>query len=268
MSRSPSIAVLIASYNRQGMVRRSVRSVLRQRQFSEIVVVDDGSDEPVDLAEFQDSRLSLIRHSANRGVSAARNAGVSRISASHVLFLDDDDVLLPFAGLLASRWLAARGAREQHRRIVVGGVLVSQPGRRPHLRRPPSSRAGQIWGLDEDILRSRQTFATKQAAMIPAELFREVGGFDENLRTRTASELFFRLTEIADVEGRAWPIYNLNRGPHEKLTADPVRRETSVAYIREKHAGILSDPRRRLTFERNHQSMMRKSGIEVSLPEG
>ena len=104
--------------------------------------------------------------------------------------------------------------------------------------------------------------------MIPVGLFREVGGCDEDLRSRTTSELFFRLTERAAVQGHRWPIYFLNRGGHRKLTADTERRLTSVAYIRKKHAKLLSDPGRRTAFESNHEYMMRKTAGQMMADAG
>ena len=257
-----TLALILPSYNRPELALRAIHTALRQRAFHEIVVVDDGSDRPADFSAINDRRLKIIRHGLNRGVSAARNTGIAATRASHLMFLDDDDRLMPFASLLMAHWLRSVPQSERDNRIVVGGVLVEKPVRRPllkRLRRPPSSVAGEIWGLDTHLIADGQSFATKQAAVIPRTLFDQVGGWDESLRSRETSELFFRLTEVAPVEAHAWPVYRLNRGGHEKLTADPARRKISAAYIREKHAGLLSDPARCAAFEQNHEKMMART---------
>lgn len=248
--------MVVPSRNRPALVARAVRSAL-QPGVGEVVVVDDGSEPPVDLGGLRDPRLRLLRREGG-GVSAARNAGVAAARGSHLVFLDDDDRLAPLAGLAFRRWLA-RAGDEAAGRVIVGGVLGERPGRRPRLRRPPSSRAGEIWGLDAHLLAGGRDFATKQGALIPRALLDRAGGWDEALATREASELFFRLTAIAPVEGHAWPVYRLNRGPHEKLTLDQGKRERSVAYIRAKHAALLADPARRAAFEGNHREVMARA---------
>ncbi|GAA1710252.1 hypothetical protein GCM10009809_03240 [Isoptericola hypogeus] len=75
----------------------------------EVVVVDDGSVDDTDdvLAEAGAHlrRLSVVRHSVPRGVSAARNHGVRRSSGAWVTFLDPDDWFFP--GHLAAMLRAA-----------------------------------------------------------------------------------------------------------------------------------------------------------------
>lgn len=247
------IALVIPSHNRPALARRAVRNALRQ-PFEEVVVVDDASDPPLVL-DVADSRLRLVRHSTNRGVSAARNTGIASTRASYLTFLDDDDRLLPLAARLLAHWLAQAPADH----LVVGGLIVEARGRLPEWRRPPSSQPGEIWGLDRHLQASGRSWATKQAAAIPRALLERIGGWDEALRSRATSEMFYRLTAIAGVVGHPWPIYRLNRGPHQKLTADPTRRERSMAHIRRKHAELLSDPARRATLEARHSHMMART---------
>lgn len=251
MADAPVIAAVLTTYNRPEQLRRALRGVLAQRGFDEVIVVDDASDRPAE-ADAADPRLRVLRHEQNRGVSAARNTGWQSARATHLVFVDDDDRLMPFAARAFRMWSARSGPE----RIVVGGLLVDRPGRLPSLRRPPSSRPGEIWGLDRHLLKDGGDFATKQAALIPRALLERTGGWDEALTSRETSELFFRLSEVAAVDARTWPVYRLNRGDHMRLTKDRERRLRSVDYIRQKHAALLSDPARRAAFEDNHRMMM------------
>lgn len=253
--QQPVLGVIIPSYNRSGPVLRALASVLRQKSIAEVIVVDDASPDPVDLGDAaRDPRVQLIRHDTNLGVCGARNTGVAAARASHLLFVDDDDRLLPWAGWCLRRW-AARATDK----IVVGGVLVEYPGRRPRLRRPPSSGVGDIWGLDGHLIAGGLSVHTKQAAAIPRALLERVGGWDTGLRSRATSELFYRLTAVAEVAGHATPIYRLNRGFHDKLTADPAKRAASYDYIAQKHADLLRDPARQAMFDENHSDMMQRT---------
>lgn len=58
--------------------------------FDQIVVVDDGSAEPVvsDLAH-------VIRQESSTGPGPARNRGLAEIETDHVLFFDSDDIITP-----------------------------------------------------------------------------------------------------------------------------------------------------------------------------
>ncbi len=269
MTTSPTLACVIPSYDRPEKVRRAAASALRFGDFSEVIVVDDGSPRPVDLSGISDRRLRVVRHESNRGCSAARNTGVREAQTSHLFFLDDDDWLLPLAGWWLRRWLVSAIRRHGTDQIVVvGGLLVVAPGRVPMWRVPPTSTAGEIWGLDGGLVAGGKTFATKQAAVLPRALLDRIDGWDERLRTRTTSELFFRLTAIAPVEGHGWPVYCLNRAPHPKLTADPAQREVSVAYIRRKHPDLLADPARRAVFDKNHAENMRGARTKARKPPG
>jgi GT2 family glycosyltransferase len=47
-SASPTISVIICTYNRHSLLQRAVDSVLQQdEKHFEIIIIDDGSDEPV-----------------------------------------------------------------------------------------------------------------------------------------------------------------------------------------------------------------------------
>lgn len=252
-----SVGVVIPTYDRPQAVIRAVRSVIRQPGIAEVVVVDDASPSPVDLGTLPSggaTRLRLLRNAANRGVCAARNRGTEAAQATHLIYLDDDDTLLPWAGWLMRRWIARAPGH-----VVVGGVLVHRPGRRPALRRPPSSRPGEIWGLDAHLTATGRSINTKQAAAVPKALVAQAGGWDEALRSRSSSEFFYRLTAIAPVAGHGVPVYRLNRGDHAKLTADPALRRDSHRHISDKHRALLADPARRAVFERTHDTMMARS---------
>lgn len=90
-----SVGVIITSFNSGPFLERATRSVLAQTmQDFEIIIVDDGSVHPqIDIARL-DGRIRF--HSQpNRGVSIARNVGVSLAKAELIAFLDHDDEWLP-----------------------------------------------------------------------------------------------------------------------------------------------------------------------------
>ena len=77
-SSNPCISVIIPTYNRCWILKEAIDSVLSQK-FSnfDITVVDDGStDATNDLLSTYGDQITTISQQ-NKGVSAARNAGIS-----------------------------------------------------------------------------------------------------------------------------------------------------------------------------------------------
>jgi len=94
----PPVSVLTPTHNRAQLLRRAMASVLSQtwREFEWIVVDDGSTDETAQvLAACTDPRLKCIRLDPNKGVAAARNAGIRMARGNVVAFLDDDDEYLP-----------------------------------------------------------------------------------------------------------------------------------------------------------------------------
>jgi glycosyltransferase involved in cell wall biosynthesis len=85
------VTVVIANYNYGRYLPEAVDGALREG--AAVVVVDDGSTEP--LPELP-PEVDLVRQE-NQGVARARNAGLSRAATPYVLFLDADDRLVPGA---------------------------------------------------------------------------------------------------------------------------------------------------------------------------
>ena len=92
-----SVSVIIPTYNRWQVLRRAIDSVLAQSvTANEIIVVDDGSTDNTHTllqSTFGDRIKVLVQ--PNRGVSAARNAGLKIASGDWIALLDSDDEWLP-----------------------------------------------------------------------------------------------------------------------------------------------------------------------------
>jgi len=86
------VSVILPTYNRQVWVCNAIDSVLAQRcQPDEIVVIDDGStDNTAEVLKSYGSAIRVISQ-PNRGVAAARNAGLLKSHGDWVAFIDSDD---------------------------------------------------------------------------------------------------------------------------------------------------------------------------------
>jgi teichuronic acid biosynthesis glycosyltransferase TuaG len=88
------------AYNSAKWISDSIQSVLNQTYHSwELIVINDNStDNTKDIVSSfinKDSRIKLLNLEVNRGVSYARNFGVSHSQGEFIAFLDSDDLWMP-----------------------------------------------------------------------------------------------------------------------------------------------------------------------------
>jgi len=94
------VSIIIPTYNRAHTLPRAIGSVLAQDYpHWELVIVDDGSTDNTTqvLAQYNDPRIKIVKHSQNRGVTAAENTGLDVMSGEWFTFLGSDDEIVPYA---------------------------------------------------------------------------------------------------------------------------------------------------------------------------
>lgn len=97
----PEISVIVPLYNQYGRIEKTLSDLLSQTfDDFEVILVDDAStDACVPAAEAilgkSCKNWALVRHTSNRGASAARNTGLDIASGKAVFFLDGDDRAAP-----------------------------------------------------------------------------------------------------------------------------------------------------------------------------
>jgi glycosyltransferase involved in cell wall biosynthesis len=103
LSVLPSVTIITPFYDTGVIFHETARSVLQQSfQQWEWLIINDGSTDREALSILEvyrerDPRIRVIDHSANQGLSAARNTGFREARASYVVQLDSDDLLEPTA---------------------------------------------------------------------------------------------------------------------------------------------------------------------------
>ena len=100
-NQTPEVSVIIPCYNSHLYLDQTLLS-LEHQSFDnfEVIIVNDGSSDPdtISFLECIDSRkYKVINLDQNRGLPAARNAGISAAVGKFVLPLDSDDWLAPEA---------------------------------------------------------------------------------------------------------------------------------------------------------------------------
>ena len=172
---------MVPAFNAATTVVSAVQSVLGQTASDlEVIVVDDGSTDATGecVSRIADPRVKLTSQ-PNKGLPAARNAGIARARGQYVGFLDSDDLWLPRFLELTGRALAtisdagfaytdayafdARSGRVRRR--------TAMEHARPPIP-PPADR-------DAFLLELIQRNFVYGETVVPAEVLSAVNGFDE-----------------------------------------------------------------------------------------
>ena len=94
----PLFSVVIPSYNREGIIKKAIDSVLSQSfQNFEIIVIDNGStDNTKQMVEsYASSKIKYFFQKGSGSPASPRNVGIRKSSAEWICFLDSDDYWLP-----------------------------------------------------------------------------------------------------------------------------------------------------------------------------
>ncbi len=182
---SPSVSVIIPTFNRWPLVGEAIESVLAQT-FSdiELIVVDDGSTDGTgaELVRFG-SRLRLLTQ-PNRGVSAARNLAAGHARGTHLAFLDSDDLWRPHKLAIQTAFMKQNPSVRicQTEEIWIrNGVRVNPKAKH----RKPS---GDIFIPSLELC-----LVSPSTVLLTRELFDQAGGFDENFPVCEDYDLWLRI---------------------------------------------------------------------------
>lgn len=188
----PLVSVVMPAYNVAWCIGRAVDSVLAQDfRACELIVVNDGStDGTRALLEGYGAAITVINQE-NRGMSAARNAGIRRARGTYVAFLDADDW-----------WLAGKLSRQvelMHGRPEIGFSSTTvrvedDDGRLLNLWRCPDGSTEILATL---FAQNAAIAGGCSAVMARRDLLDRVGLFDESLRGFEDPDLWMRLAAVS-----------------------------------------------------------------------
>ena len=213
MNTHPTISVIIPTYNRAGMLKEAIDSVLAQDYSDfELIVVDDGStDETPQILNGYGGKIKRICQ-PNKGVSAARNRGIAAASGEFMAFLDSDDLWLPDKLTIQSEFLRS-----------TPDALICQTEEiwiRNGVRVNPRERHRKVSGMIFE--RSLALcLVSPSAVMLRRGLFDEFGLFDESLPACEDYDMWLRVSCRCPVYLIETPLI-IKRGGHaDQLSRQP-----------------------------------------------
>jgi len=230
MAAETLISILTPTRNRPKMLRRALASVRAQSLAAwEHLVIDDGDGEALALVrEIGDPRIRGLDN-RGRGVTAARNLGVSEARAPLLAYLDDDDWWEDTARLAT----AAQMLRQEEALLYQTGWIVYEDdgSREPYPHRPAA----------EDLRRNNQLLLP--SVLYPARCHQLLGPFDETMGNYSDWDWYLRVLDAG---------FPLREIPGPGVVYAVHDRNTSAQ---------LTEPRRRAFFERFRD----RHGLEIEM---
>ncbi|HMT18924.1 MAG TPA: glycosyltransferase family 2 protein [Candidatus Saccharibacteria bacterium] len=199
MQHQPEIAVIVLNWNGTTDTLRCLEALKNQTTSHDVVLVDNASaDREALLAQIDSSRITVLKNEKNLGFAGGVNTGIRYALEHSYVFI----ALINNDAEPERTWLEHlyKSMRENEKVGVATGKLLRRNG--------TIDSAGEIytsWGLAYPLGRDEQDTgqydtqdtvfgATGGASMYRAEMFRQVGLFDED---------FFAYYEDVDLSFRA-----------------------------------------------------------------
>ncbi len=209
MAVMPLVSVIIPTFNRLGFLKEAVESVEKQssRDF-ELIIVDDGStDSTGGYLEGLPVKYIRLGHSGFPG--RVRNAGAKAAEGKYLAFLDSDDLWEPEKLARQVSYLTANPEIEichTHEVWLRNGRVVSQSKQR-------HKRSGNIFNHA-----LKKCIIGPSTVMLSSRLFRETGGFREDMELAEDYELWLRITNGYEVGYIDEPLVIKRAGHEDQLS--------------------------------------------------
>jgi glycosyltransferase involved in cell wall biosynthesis len=205
---SPTVSVIIPSYNCEAYIAETIGSVLGQTlRDVELIVVDDGStDRTCEIVAAYGARVRLLTQK-NAGVCAARNFGIREARGQYICLMDHDDYWFPDKLELQLEQML----RHPEVGLVYSSFIWWHPGEDGNFPDHDSfDQASFPVGIDErfsgwiyhELL--LDCWVLTSAALIRAEVFDKCGMYDESLPYSEDWDLWLRIS-------REYPFIKLKR---------------------------------------------------------
>ena len=181
------ISVVIPSYNRKELLKRSINSVNNQtiKPF-EIIVVDDGSFDGTEAMVKTNYDFIKFIKQKNNGVSAARNVGIKVSSGEWICFLDSDD---EWKNDKLEKQIIAMKSNPGYKFFHSNEIWVKN-GKRINQKKKHKKYGGDIFDKCLDMCR-----ISPSSVLIDKTIFDDVGIFNENLVICEDYELWLRICD-------------------------------------------------------------------------
>lgn len=204
------VTFVITNYNYSQYVVEAIHSVEEQTLNCEIVVVDDGSTDNsrriIEQITAENPDYVHPIYQENRGVAAARNAGIVAAHGEYIVCLDADDTVdSNYAQVLRDALESDRGLGV----VYTGLGLMSAQGIQPNGWPPQFSWEAQT------TVHNPPSNCVPCAAMFRKEMWRRAGGYRQEYAPGEDTEFFTRGLSVGFTAAKVTEDYLFHYRPHE-----------------------------------------------------
>ncbi len=206
------ISVIITTYNRSQFILRAIHSVLNQTiENYEIIVIDDGSTDDTSevLASLIQTKKIKYFYQQNKGVSAARNAGVQFSRGEYLSFLDSDDEWNPYKLKSQLDFLLTN----KQFRIVYTDEIWMRNNIRVNQKIIHKKSGGNIFRAC-----IQQCLIAPSSVLIEKKLFEEMLGFDESYIVCEDYDLWLKISSLYHIGYINEPLIVKYGGHYDQLS--------------------------------------------------
>ena len=199
----PLVSIIVPAYNAATLIEETLDSLLKQTHPAvEVIVVDDGSkDNTAEVVRRYGRGVILLQQPNSGGCSGPRNTGLRVATGTFVTFFDADD-------LMRSDKIARQVAclRSRPELVVVltdyRNFTGSAPWKSTHFETCPDLIEELNRHTDEVVVLSgdraqtlllKENFNISNSPMYHTAALKEIGGFNEDLKSSEDFELIYRV---------------------------------------------------------------------------
>ena len=245
--RTPAASVCIPTFNRAGMLKEAIASVLDQTfQDFELIVCDNASEDETEkvVGAFNDNRIAYHRSPSNIGQRPNWNRCLDLAGGRYIALLFDDDMMMP--DNLAEKIAVLEKHPEVglvHSKFHVvdsgGGMLEPNTNKPTAGRRETETREP---GRDVLATLLRYNIIHESTVMFRTDCYRKLGGFTDRLSLAFDWEYWMRIASSYDIAFVAKPLVKW-REHSGSLTLETNRRiarnsEAAIARMKSDLAGF------------------------------
>lgn len=244
----PFFTVVIPTYNRSGLLKAAIQSVLNQtyKNFELIVVDDNSTDNTKNIIDsFNEYRIQYVLNDHAKGGGGARNAGICRAKGKWVAFLDDDDVWL--SDKLEYQYELARKANTTVGLICTDYAIYKDKQKKPVICRNRPS------GWVRDKLLYGGVVGCLSSVCVRTEVLKAINGFDESFPSNQDQDLYLRVAELSEFTYVPTTLVYIYQERRNRIGQNSMNKLEGYIMIRNKYSALIN---KRLRLRHRRESFI------------
>ncbi|MBX0312660.1 MAG: glycosyltransferase [Sulfurihydrogenibium sp.] len=239
MNLAPLVSVVIPTYNRANLIKKSIQSVINgDYKNIEVIVVDDHSTDNtyqiVSALQAKDSRIRYIKLDKKSGAQAARNRGIIEARGEFIAFLDSDDSWE--SNKLAIQMEALKSANYNPYMVIHSNCFCYDE----------ATGKKWIWKLPITEGKCYELLLQRPSPVFPSILTSkialfDIGLLDENIIAYQEWDTSIRLSKICEFVHIQEPLFTYHLHSGKTISKDPIKDIQGYFQIVEKNKFVLKE---------------------------